>query len=379
VTHLSFRLFGVPIRVEPFFFVVLVLLGFTAFSGWLLVSWVAIAAASVLLHEGGHAVAFRAFGHRPSITLQGFGGVTSAEADLTPGRGIVVSLAGPLSALVLFGLPAWVLYASGSVTSYDAEVILGQVLFVNVGWSLLNLLPILPLDGGHVTRSVLDLVTDGRGDRPARIVSILVAGALGVWALSVDALFAAILGLLFVSMNITELSRAKSTAHEDEVAGAVRRILARDPRGALAAVDAVLARRPTGVTLARALDIRAWCLLALGDLRGATATLERFPSNVQPSARTQGALALAEGRTDEGVTLLTYALSRQANDVETMLIAQFLAGTGLVDLVARELVQLDGARGAAAAANLAVQLRRLGATDAAASVDGLVGRGAVER
>ena len=34
VKHLSFRLFGVPVRVEPFFFVVLVLLGFSAFSGW---------------------------------------------------------------------------------------------------------------------------------------------------------------------------------------------------------------------------------------------------------------------------------------------------------------------------------------------------------
>lgn len=370
--HLGFRLFGIPIRIEPFFFVILVVLGFGAFEGWFLLSWVVIATTSVLLHELGHAVAFRAYGHRPSIALQGFGGVTSADAQLTPGRGIVVSLAGPLSALVLFGLPAWILWASGSVTTYDARVVLDQVLFVNIGWSLLNLLPILPLDGGHVTRSVIDLLTEGRGERPARIVSIVVAGAFALWATSVDAVFAALLGMLFVAMNITELSRSRAAGQEDALSDAVRRVLARDPRGALALVDGALDRRPSGVTLARALDLRAWCLLALGDVAGARAALDRFPATVQPSARTQGALALVEGRHDEGVTLLTYALSRQGNDAETLLIAQFLAGTGLTDAVASELVRLDGDRGQDAAANLAAQLRRLGADDAAAAVDRLL-------
>ena len=367
--NVRFELFGVPVRIEPVFFQILVVLGL-GFEGWMLATWVAVAGLSVLVHEVGHAMAFRAYGHRPSIVLYGMGGVTSAEADLSPGRGIVVSLAGPLSALVVFGLPAWVALASGSVTG-DAEVVLQQVVWVNVGWSLLNLVPILPLDGGQVTRSVLDLVTDGRGERPARVLSVVVAGALGVWALSVDLLFAGIIGLMFAMTNITELARSKGSADDDEVADAVRRLLARDPRAALARLDAVLARRPRGVTLARALDLRAWSLLAMGDHAGAVSTLDRFPDGIQPSARTQGALALAEGRRDEGLTLLTYALAHQGNEVESLLIAQFLAGTGLAGDVARELLALDGATGAAAVERLSAQLRRLGATEVAASVDAL--------
>ena len=56
---------GIPVRIEPTFFLVLVLLGLP--QPWFhVVSWVVIATASVLLHELGHAVAFRAYGVKPS-------------------------------------------------------------------------------------------------------------------------------------------------------------------------------------------------------------------------------------------------------------------------------------------------------------------------
>src|SRR3954464_14722355 len=98
---------GIPGRVEPVFFVIIVILGFNPNDPRpiLLVSWVAIAFVSILLHELGHAIAFRLFGINPSITLYGMGGLTSGQGRLTPVESIAVSLAGPLSALFLLGLP----------------------------------------------------------------------------------------------------------------------------------------------------------------------------------------------------------------------------------------------------------------------------------
>src|SRR5689334_18460423 len=187
---------GIPVRIEPTFFLVLVLLGLP--QPWFrVVTWVLIATASVLLHELGHAVAFRAYGVRPSIVLHGLGGLTSGSGELTARQRIVVSLAGPLSALVLFGLPAVLLAASGAVPSGEAHAVLTQVLWINVGWSLLNLVPVLPLDGGQVFLDVCELVTGGRGRRAAEIVSVVLAVVLAVLALSYGLLFGAVLAAGF--------------------------------------------------------------------------------------------------------------------------------------------------------------------------------------
>ena len=65
----------------------------------------------------------------------------------------------------------------------DASVILRQVIWINVGWSILNLIPVLPLDGGQVFLDVCDIGTGGRGRRAAEIVSVVVAGVLAVLAI----------------------------------------------------------------------------------------------------------------------------------------------------------------------------------------------------
>jgi len=165
-TRPAFTVAGIPVTIHPAFFAVILVLGLVYLATPVyLFTWVAIATVSILLHEFGHAIAFRIFGLRPSVSLVGFGGLTSAEGpdgstdDFTPVRHIIVSLAGPLSALILLGLPALLIAEAngfdpwtslGMRRSLDpAEIILGQIVYINVGWSLLNLLPVLPLDGGR--------------------------------------------------------------------------------------------------------------------------------------------------------------------------------------------------------------------------------------
>lgn len=365
----SFRLGGIPITIQPIFFGVILLLGLGAFDGVLLATWVLIAFVSVLVHELGHAVAFRAYGQHPTVTLHAIGGLTAGEAELSPARSVVVSLAGPLAAMALFGLPAWVVHQSGAVVGTDGRIVLEQVLFVNIGWSLLNLAPVLPLDGGNVTRSVIDLLSDGRGEQPARIISILVAGALALWGASISALGLMLVGGMFAALNISALSSGRASQVDARLVEAIKRLLQRDAGGAVAVLDGALTGRLSSGDRSRVLDLRAWAQLATGDVRGARGTIDALPRGTQPSTRTRGALALAEGRPDEAITLLTWSLAHERSPAERLLIAQLLGGTGLGPTVAGELRQLDGDRGRTATVELVEHLRRVGFPDEAARTE----------
>src|SRR5215210_5393462 len=92
---LEFRVGGIPVRVEPIFFLIMGLLGWgNGHTGVLIVVFMVVGGLSILLHELGHATAQRSFGAQPSITLTGFGGYTVGPVQ-PRGRSLVVTLAGP--------------------------------------------------------------------------------------------------------------------------------------------------------------------------------------------------------------------------------------------------------------------------------------------
>src|SRR5690606_32791779 len=64
VARAHFRIFGTPIRVEPFFVVVAALFGIRLEPLWVVFAWVGIVFVSVLVHELGHALTYRALGQR---------------------------------------------------------------------------------------------------------------------------------------------------------------------------------------------------------------------------------------------------------------------------------------------------------------------------
>jgi stage IV sporulation protein FB len=206
-----FSLGGIPVRVEPAFFIIIAILGYNPYRPSVpgVLWWVAIAFVSILVHELGHAIAFRLYGVRPSITLHGMGGLTSGSGELTPMHHIVVSLAGPLSALVLLGIPSWVLAQSGTITSIEGRDAVMAAVWINIGWSLLNLLPILPLDGGQVFAAGVEMATKGRSTKVPEYVSIGVAAVLAVFALYYGVFFGALIAVMFIGINVSTLSRAK--------------------------------------------------------------------------------------------------------------------------------------------------------------------------
>lgn len=200
---MRFSILGIPVRVEPLFFLIAGLLAASRLQEpWFLASWIAVVFGSVLLHELGHAVAFRHFGYSPDIRLHTMGGHTSATAGLNPKQDVIVSVAGPLFGLTAGGL----VYAAGFFfpSLYATPflgVVLRDLLWVNIGWSLINLLPILPLDGGRVLIAGLRKANPMNATMRAYQVSMIVAGVAAAAALAFGMLFAALLGALFAANN----------------------------------------------------------------------------------------------------------------------------------------------------------------------------------
>ncbi|MGH8911931.1 MAG: site-2 protease family protein [Acidimicrobiia bacterium] len=180
---IKFSLGGIPVSVRPTFWLVAGLLGFGLEGPELVAIWVAIVFVSVLAHELGHAVTARGFGAEVAITLTTLGGLTSwraPEGHLSPGRRAAVAAAGSAVGIVL-GLVVLGVYLAVAPISPTVRLVVRMIVWVNVGWGVLNWLPIRPLDGGHLLTSLLELVLPRKADRVGDVIflvtSLLALGA----------------------------------------------------------------------------------------------------------------------------------------------------------------------------------------------------------
>ena len=105
---LRFRFLGFPVRVHPWFWIATLLLngdGLLRLGPEYLLIWIVVVFVSILVHELGHALAFRRFGADADIVLYAFGGLAIPTNSIAGrGRRILVSLAGPIAGFVLFGI-----------------------------------------------------------------------------------------------------------------------------------------------------------------------------------------------------------------------------------------------------------------------------------
>lgn len=320
-----FSIAGIPVRIEPVFWLITAFMGFNLGEPALIITWVGVVLVSILVHEFGHALALKAFGQSSSVVLHGFGGMTISQRRLSRGQSIAVSLAGPVTAFVVLGLP--LLWLRDSDFGFEQALawrgqfgiypILYFGVFVNIWWSLANLLPIRPLDGGNVMTELI-------GIQPARIVSVVVGAAAAVWAYthSVDFLYAAFFAAMLAFINFSEYRRTKQGTR----APSAFDIDAPAPRGGggvlpghnaggtgLAAparreggrphTPPVRASTPTAPPVglgANAVEpavasAHAWNLLRQANASGAAQMLARASGPVDPFAAGTVALALGQG------------------------------------------------------------------------------------
>jgi stage IV sporulation protein FB len=227
---LRFALFGIPIRVHPLFWVVTALLGASAGSLIGVLVWVPAVFLSILVHELGHALAMRRFGQAPQIVLHFGGGLTTAEpfwwggqpvsVPLSAGQDALTALAGPGAGFGLAALVVGIAAASGG--SVGASMLLGvlplpaatlpaggwlanwivaTLLWINIFWGLINLLPVIPLDGGKIARTLLVRSDPWNGARKSLRLSAVVAAVVAAAGLIL--LASPFLALLFGYLAFT--------------------------------------------------------------------------------------------------------------------------------------------------------------------------------
>ncbi|MCA4131470.1 site-2 protease family protein [Arthrobacter sp. M4] len=162
------RIAGIPVYLAYSWFVIA---GFTVlavgpalqlqnrslgFSAYLVAfAYALLLAVSVLVHELAHALSAKAFGWpTEKIVLNLWGGHTQFESFVaSPGRSVVVAMAGPAANFALSGA-TWLLI-SADVLSGVADMLVNIFMWANFLIAIFNVLPGLPLDGGRLIESAV--------------------------------------------------------------------------------------------------------------------------------------------------------------------------------------------------------------------------------
>jgi Zn-dependent protease len=203
---LRFSLVGIPVRVHPLFWIIAIIFGSSSNSISGLLSWMIAIFVSILIHELGHALAFRRYGQGSEIILHFAGGLTVPDSfsfggrySMSANQQILISLAGPFAGFFFAGLILAASVALGGVVI--PNLIFGfipfpmvfipvggdvlntffmSLLWVNIFWGFINLMPVYPLDGGQVIRHVLIQTDPLNGLRTSLGVSVIAGAAVAI-------------------------------------------------------------------------------------------------------------------------------------------------------------------------------------------------------
>jgi Zn-dependent protease len=132
----------------------------------------------VLMHEYGHALACKSVGGKADqIMLWPLGGVAYVSPPPRAGANLWSIAAGPLVNVALVPVFLGIGYLCRALGVYqavpDVHILLRAVATINVGLLIFNLLPVYPLDGGQILRSLLWFVF-------GRARSLMIAAVLGI-------------------------------------------------------------------------------------------------------------------------------------------------------------------------------------------------------
>ncbi|MDX2052114.1 MAG: hypothetical protein SFV15_06980 [Polyangiaceae bacterium] len=321
-----FRLFGFPVHVHPGFWMLALMFGYlisNSVQGALM--FLGAFGLCILSHEFGHAVVARAFGQEPVVFLHLFGGLTAwrQTSPLPRWRQIWVALAGPAAGFLLGGLAWGGLIALGvhelpvqsmQESTPNLPTFLATVLTYAFLYSAVNLLPILPMDGGQAMAVFLGPERRGTAATVSLVASLALSAAFFLFNQPLP-------GLLFGVSGIFSYVHARRTPVRPALPEeALREILARahalresERYGeAMAMAMAVFENSPTDAWRTKALDIAGWSAVMAGRAAEARAVLARTPVGQQLDALLEASIRELDGDLTGAAQVLVVA--RRAGD-----------------------------------------------------------------
>ncbi|HEV3343016.1 MAG TPA: site-2 protease family protein, partial [Pirellulales bacterium] len=169
----------------------------------------------------------RFYGWRPRITLYGLGGLASYEPTWhRTWPQVAISFAGPAAGFLLAAATVAAIFLAGHQVQlrldspfplplrfegFDSANLNGfivDMLFVNIFWGVINLLPIYPLDGGKISQEVLNHFNPATGVRQSLLISIFTAAGMAVVMLAkLHDIWLAVLFVFFAVMNYQALQQ----------------------------------------------------------------------------------------------------------------------------------------------------------------------------
>ncbi len=313
---LRFGLLGFKIHIQPGFWVIaLLLVGSKHRSFAENISLVAIVFASILVHELGHAIAARRAGLDPIIQIHMFGGITRwiPLGPITRGRAIGIAMAGPAAGMLLAALSVVALlllpHSAAARTMpqlHQALVTLGRV---NGFWSVVNLLPIMPFDGGQILTQLLGPKRRVMAARVSLVVGCITATLLFRLGLPVAAV---VFGVTAVMQFVIAMRAMHGNAAVDEVR---LELLLTQARRALeqGETDSAEKTAETVIELSSVLERRrqaaevfAWAALAQGQYQKARRVLDLLTCGpLDPLL--QAAILEADGDAERAIACLRQA------------------------------------------------------------------------
>jgi hypothetical protein len=214
--------------------------------------------------------------------------------------------------------------------SSNSEIVrtaLDDLIWVNVIWGVFNLLPILPLDGGH-------LASDLFGVGPARVLSIAGAVGLGVLGLATGAPFLLFMAFILGSQSLGAMRADRDGPQLQQLDDARRALLQGENAEAIEKIESL--GTPSSFTVeVTSAELLAWAHLAEGRPADARAALDRLRGGISRTTQlVQRMVSLSEGnQTDTIAQAFVYC----DDVVGAMIAARIVSAAGLVDRVLEEL------------------------------------------
>jgi Zn-dependent protease len=336
---LSFALGPFPVVVRPGFWLVMALLGWVGSGNdpRSAISFAIVAFISVLFHELGHAVTGRLFGAGSWIELHSFGGLTHLDRSISRWRSVLMSAAGPGFGFVLGGV---VLLISARYPPQNQlmATALGQAIWINFGWGIMNLLPILPLDGGWVLAGILGPTRR----RAARWAGVIVSLAVVALALNIGSMWLVVMFGLMGLQNFQALGaerdvrpRKPPPKEKDALQRGWNALLTGDEQEAARLAHLALSGAETAREQNAARDLLAWVALADQNPRVAISHLERV-TPPEDARRLTWALALESiGQPERALPHSLAAFQKEPSETSATLAVRLLTRAGRYDEAAR--------------------------------------------